>query len=136
MRLATNLIDICYDCRSGIRDTPGQGHLDIDGITDQLLGLRNLLDDLFRAATTAGVKSLAAMTLESSGNAIDGLLVKCREEVNELEFALTQADGREWCGGPSSSFNSEGILSRLALSTSALRGVIDGGQQYVSHSLT
>lgn len=138
MRLTSILIDICYDCRCGIRSLPANGHLDIDGTTDQLLGLRNVLDDLFRAATTraAGVNPVAVTTLESSGNAISGLLVKCKNEVDELESALEQENNRKASNGPPWSLNMETVLSNLTLSTCALRGVIDGGRQYASYSLT
>lgn len=137
MRSTTNLIDICYDCRSGIRNTAALGHLDVDGTTDQLLGLRTALDELFRAVTTraTGASSAASTTLESSEDAIDGLLVKCRNEVNELESALVKESGRKVLSG-SSSLSAKAILGNLALSTSALRSVIGGGRQYVSSFLT
>lgn len=127
-----NLIDICYDCRSGIRGTPAIGHLDIDRTVDQFLGLRNVLEDLFRAATTpqaTRANSMAVASLMSPQDTIGGLLIKCRNEVDELESALDSEQVESGNKGNERPFSLETTLSNLALSIGALRGVIDGGRQ-------
>lgn len=136
MRLTTNLIEICYDCSSGTRSTPADEKLDINGITDQLVGLRNALEELFRAANTvqtARLDSLDMTTPESSEHVICALLVKCRNEINEIRVVLNQESERKGVKEPQPSNQSSlrVALGNLVMSTTSLRAVIDGGRRYV-----
>lgn len=134
LRLNSNVIDLCYDCRSGLRDAPPNGDLDIDTITDQLRELRDVLENLFKSATTpvgtTGSTSPALKLLNPSALVINELLSRCRNEMSEMETALKQESGRKRVRGPSSSLGSEVILGNLAVNTTALKGLMSGSRTY------
>lgn len=134
MRLNSNVIDLCYDYRDGRRNAPANGDLDIKTITDQLRELRDVLENLFEAATTpvgtTGSTSMALNSPEPSAPVISELLSRCRKEMSEAETALTlkQEIGRKRVRGPPSSLGSEVILGNLALSATALKGLMSRNQ--------
>lgn len=125
LRLTSNVIDICYDYRSGLRSAPAIEDSDIDRVTNQLHGVRDTLENLFRAATTQGTgsSSLALATLEPAGSDVSGLLSSCRSEMHRLEDVLQQETGLR-------SLNSGMVMSTLAGVVTALRSAIDGGRGY------
>lgn len=127
LRLNAKIIDICYDCRRGLRNAPSHGDLDIDTITDQLRELRDVLENLFKAATTpvgTGSTSPALTSLEPSELVVNELLSRCKNEMSKMETALKRESGRNTVRRPPSSLGSEVILGNLAMSTTALRGLM------------
>ena len=52
LKSTNDLIDICYDCRSGTRDTLAKESVDFEQASDHLVELRNNLEKLFKAAVT------------------------------------------------------------------------------------
>lgn len=115
LQLTTNVIDTCYDCRSGVKNTDVIEHLDLEQITDELRELRDVLEGLFKTA-------VASITLKPSAD-ISELLSNCRADISRLRGVLQQdADT-----GSGSSFDQQMVLSNLAVNVTALRGVMKGG---------
>lgn len=83
---------------------------------DQLSELRDVLEQLFKAAI-AGVDLRA--------DQVNRLLSKCKSEIDELETAFKQENGRKRIKGSPSSLDLDLTLTTLAANTSALRGIID-----------
>lgn len=134
MRLTTNVIDLCYDFRTvglGTVTDPSEG-LDIERTTDRLTEMRDVLENLFKAATVAGLHSPGLKL--SLTDRVMGVLASCRSDIRQIETEMTQASG--WKGarrpGPPSSSNKnwEVTLSNLSLSTTALRGLTEFDQRY------
>lgn len=135
MRLNANIIDVCHDCRDGLRNAPANGDLDIETITDQLCELRDVLENMFKAATTpVGAASLALTSRDPSALVVNELLSRCQKDMSEMQIALKQEIGRERTRSPSSSLDSEVILGNLTMSTTALRDLMDGNQAYDARS--
>lgn len=128
LRLISNVIDICHDYRCGLRNVPNET-LDIDTITDRLCDLRDILESLFKSLTipahAAGFTSLV----------VNELLSRCRNEIVEMETTLNQESGRGNVTRLSSAPGLEVILGRLALSTTALKGLIGRNRTYDSNHL-
>lgn len=121
LRLTTNLIDICYDCRIRVGSSPVNDDLIIEQTSDRLSDLRDILEKVFKA-TIAGVH------LPGMGPLVDevyGVLLKCRNELNELEAVLKQEDGRKRIEKSSSWPDFEVTLTTLATNTTSLRGILD-----------
>lgn len=128
LKLTTDLIDICYDCRSGMRDIPDDDPFDFEQASDQLIELRDVLEKLFKAAKTNDTRSPG---IGLSVDVVNGILPKCRDEIKEMETALKQESGRKRIKGPSPSFNPQLILTKLASSTTALRSGMAANERYV-----
>lgn len=121
MQLTTNLIDICYDCSSGLRTNPASNELDIEQATDQLDELRDVLARLLKT-TTAGVHLPGSELLVDQ---VNDLLSRCRSELNTLEAALKQESGKKKVKGPTSSLDWGGTLTTLGAKTNTLRGIME-----------
>lgn len=92
--------------------------------SDELIKLRNNLENLFKVAATNGAYSLGI------GISVDGLLSRYKDEINEMETVLKQKS-LERNKGQSSSSNPQPILTGLASSTNAPRGVVEENFQCV-----
>lgn len=112
LRLTTNLIDICYDCRSGVRSISEDKSLDIDRATTQLRELRDVLENLFDSWLATKPKSLTRAAHE--------LLLRYKNEMSGLEATLMQGNGRETARELPSSLGSE-VIMNLTLINKALR---------------
>lgn len=123
LKQTTDLIDICYDCRSGMRTKPESEDLNIEQTTDQLCNLRDVLERLFKASTDGAL-------LEGT-DLIHGIISRAKNQLSEVEAALKQESGRKRIRGPLLSFNSAGALTNLGSSTKSLRGALDTIQRYV-----
>ena len=123
LKSTNDLIDICYDCRSGTRDTLAKESVDFEQASDHLVELHNNLEKLFKAAVTNSAHSLGIGT---SVGVVNGLLSRSKDEISKMETMLKQISGRKRIKEPSPSFNPQAILTGLALSTNALRGIVEG----------
>lgn len=126
LKLTTDLIDICYDHRAGTSNILANESIDFEQISDQFAELRDLLEKLFKAATTNASHQLG---IGPSVDLVNGILSRCRNEINELETVLKRESGRKRIQGPSSSFNPQVMLTDLASSTTALRDAMQVNQR-------
>ena len=125
LKITNDLIDLCYeshDCRSDMRDTLSDESIDFEQASDHLVELRDILEKLRKAAKTNSPHSL---DIGPSLYVVNGLLLKCKNEISEMETVLKLESGRKRIRGSSSSFDPQAILTGLALSTTALRGVVE-----------
>lgn len=123
LKQTNDLIEICYDCHVGMRNISGSEDFDIEQATDHLSRLRDVLEKLFKAATSGG-RSLGS-------DLTHGLLSIVKEQISEMEKALNQESGRKRIKGISSSFDLDVILRGLASSTATLSGVVEANGRCV-----
>ena len=129
LKLTTDLLDICYDCEIEARETPTNESIDLGRISNQLVGLRNVLETLFEAAKTNGVHPPGTVP---SVDVLYKLLSTCRNNINEVETALKQRSSRKRIKGPTSSSSPQKILTSLASSAVDLKRAMGGIHQYVN----
>ena len=113
LKITNDLIDICYeshDCHNEMR---------FKQAADELVELRDILEKLRRAVATNGDHQVG---IRPSVDVVNGLLSKCRDEINQIETMLS---GRKRIKGPSSSFDLQATLTGLASSTTALKGILE-----------
>lgn len=139
MRHNADVIDICHDYRSGLRNADVAEDLNLDEITDQLRELRDILEDLFKATTYTprsanGSTSLGLVAPEPPPLVVNELLARCKSEMSGMETALKQASGRKRIRGQPSSQDPKAILRNLALSATALKSLMGEAQTYESNS--
>ena len=114
-KLTNSLIEICQEFRWGVKDVPAGGSIDHQQVSDQLTELRGVLEELLNAAPTDDSQSLGL-----SAEALNGQLVRCRDELRKMEAPLKQGSGMKRIKGPTSS-NSPTVLNDLAPITTDLR---------------
>jgi hypothetical protein len=89
LQLTASVINVCYVYQDGVRNAPR----DLNRITDQLVGLRAVLENLLKLAQTedsAGCPRLSTLKLLT---APDGPLPKCETELKRLKEKLEPATG-------------------------------------------
>lgn len=111
-----------------MNDSFADESMDSEQASDRFVELREVLEKVFKAATTSGVQLLGARL---SVDVVDGLLSRCKDEIRKMETALKQESGRKRMRGPSPSLNPELTLNGLASCTVALRNTMDANQRYV-----
>ena len=129
LKITNDLIDICYDsydCRGGTRGILAEESVDFEQASDQLVELRNNLEKLFKAAATNSAHSLGIGASVGSVGVVNGLLSRCKDKISKMEAMLKQISGRKRIKEPSPSINPQAILTGLASSTNALRGIAEG----------
>jgi len=89
LQVTGTVINICYNYQSGVRNAPR----DLDRITNQLISFRAVLENfltLARTEDTSGSPRLSTLSLLIEP---DGLLCKCKLEVEYLRMCLEPASG-------------------------------------------
>lgn len=131
LRLTTKTLDICYDCRSGLKDAPAHQHVIIERTTDHLCDLRDVLEKLFKATTAASTAGADSPAIFPSLNVVNELFSKCEMRIMSLEGVLEQGalDLGKGLQTTSSSPNLGVIFDELALSTIDLKSLVDGGRK-------
>ncbi|KIM84816.1 hypothetical protein PILCRDRAFT_370242 [Piloderma croceum F 1598] len=89
LQVTGTVICICYDYQSGVRNAPR----DLDRITNQLIGLRAVLENLLTLARTEDMSGLSRLSTLALLIEPDGLLCKCKLEMERLKSSLEPAGG-------------------------------------------
>ena len=113
LKITNNLIDTCYESYDTLAEE-----------SDKLIKLSSNLQNLFKVAATNGGHSLGI------GISVDELLSRYKNEISETETLLKQKS-LERIKGCQSSSNPQVILTGLASSTNAPKGVVEENFQYV-----
>jgi hypothetical protein len=88
LQITASVINVCYVYQSGVRNAPR----DLNRITDQLVGLRSVLESLLKLAQSEdGTGSPRLLTLKLL-NGPDGPLPKCEAELKHLKEKLEPAN--------------------------------------------
>ena len=95
VKITSDLINLCFeshDCRSDMRDTLFDESIDFEQASDHLVELRDILEKLRKSATTNNSHSLG---IGPSLDVVKGLLLKCKNEISEMETVLKLESGRK-----------------------------------------
>jgi hypothetical protein len=86
LQITASAINVCYVYQSGVRNAPR----DLNRITDQLIGLRDVLENLLKLAQSKDGTRLSTLKLLIGP---DGPLPKCEAELKHLVKKLEPASG-------------------------------------------
>jgi hypothetical protein len=89
LQVTGTVINICYGYQSGVRNAPR----DLDRITNQLISFRAVLENLLTLARTEDKSGLSRLSTLALLIEPDGLLCKCKLEVEHLKSSLEPASG-------------------------------------------